>query len=107
MAPRRRPTGGAVSFHLIDPIQRHVQPVSPFVLDHCDLDRALADEEPLDAAIDTDAVFEVHDVVTRLERRDRVERDARAVTSGPAQPPVAAEDLVVGEDAEAAGVGNR
>ena len=79
--PRRRRVvadvhGGAIALDLVEPVERHVQPVTAFVFDHRDLDRALAHEDLLDAAVDPDAVLEMHDVVAGLERGDRLERDA-------------------------------
>ena len=57
-------------------------------------------EDRLDAAIDADAVLEVHDVVAGLER-ERVDA-AADVAARAAHAPLAAEDLVVGEHAHAA-----
>ena len=103
--PRRRRVvgdvvGGAIALELIDAVQRHVEPVAALVLDDGDLDRALADEDRLDAAIDADAVLEMHDVVARLER-ERIDA-AADVAARAADAPLAPEDLVVGEHAEPA-----
>ena len=58
----------AIALELVDAVERNVEPVAALVLDDRDLDRALAHEDRLDAAIDPDAVLEMHDVVARLER---------------------------------------
>ena len=101
--PRRSPVTvfrGAVPFDLVDPIERHVQPVAALVLDDRDLEhRSLADTDPLHAAIDPDTVFEMHHVVARSERGGgcpgRLPEPPR-----PANPPGAPEDLMVGEHRE-------
>ncbi len=68
---------GAIALDLVDAIERDVEAVAAFVLDDRDLDRALAHEELLDAAIDPHAVLEVDDVVAGLERGNRLERRRR------------------------------
>ena len=55
----------AIALELVDAIERDVESVAALVLDDRDFDRALADEDRLDAAIDADAVLEVHDVSRR------------------------------------------
>ena len=103
--PRRRRVGthvagGTIALHLIDTIQRDVQPVATLVLDDRDLDAALTDERRGETAIDADAMLEMHDVIAALERRDHVQRCAAGVFAGATDAPLATEDLVVGEDAE-------
>ena len=92
--------GRAVALDLIDAIERHVEPVAALVLDDRHLDRALAHEHLLDAAIDADAVLEMHHVVARFERGDALERGAGSVAAMATDAPLATEDLVVGEDAK-------
>ncbi len=59
----------------------------------------------LDAAIDPDAVLEMDDEVAELERSDRLERRAAGdVPASAANAPLAAKDLVVGENAQPARV---
>jgi hypothetical protein len=52
-------------------------------------------------------VFEVHDVVTGLERGDGLEGNTGAVSTRATQPAIAAEDLVVGENPETTGIMTR
>ena len=95
--------GGPVLLDLVEAIQRYVEPVAPLVLDHCDLDRRLAMEDSRHAAVDADPVVEVDHIVARLERSDLLERSPRHVLPRAADPALATEDLVVGEDPEAVG----
>src|SRR6185369_159945 len=101
--PRRRRVvgdvvGRAVALELIDPVQGYVEAIASLVLDDGDLDRALPDEDRLDAAVDADAVLEMDDEVAWLEG-ERVDAAADVATRAP-DAPLAPEDLVVGEDAE-------
>ena len=89
---------GAIALELIDAVQRHVEPIAALVLDDRDLDRALSDEDRLDAAIDPDAVLEVHDVVAVLERHRVERRGAADVAPRTTNATLAAEDLVIGEN---------
>ena len=52
---------------LIDAIERNIESVAALVLDDGDLDRALTDEDRLDAAINPYAMLEMDDEITRLE----------------------------------------
>ena len=99
--------GGAVLLDLVEPIERDVESVAPLVLDHRDLDGGLAVEDRGHAAVYPDAMLEMHHVVARLERRDMFERGAGRVLPAAADAAVAAEDLVVGEDAESTGLAAR
>ena len=102
--PRRRAIAvvlrRAVALQLVEPVQRHVEPVAALVLHHRHFHRRRADGDRLDAAIDADAVVEVHDVVALDQRAGGGRRRRLPVAPRPPQPPRAAEDLVVGEDAE-------
>src|SRR5262249_49914471 len=89
----------AISLELVDTIERNVETISALVPHDGDLDRAPPDEDRLDAAIDADAVLEVHDEIAGLERQ-RVDRRRGGVPARAADAPLAAEDLVVGENAE-------
>ena len=102
--PRRRGVfrhvgGAAVPLDLIDAIQRHIQAIAAFVLDDRRFDRAFAYEDLFDAAIDADAVLEVHDVVTGLERPDGVEWCTGRVLARATQPTITTENLVIGKHA--------
>jgi hypothetical protein len=101
--------GGAVSLDLVDAIERHVEPIAALVLDHRDFDRALTDEDRLQPAVDADALLEVDDEVTRLERGDRLERRTGRVAPRAPEAALSSEDLVVGEDAKPrlSGIGSR
>ena len=92
--------GRAIPLELVDAIERHVEPIAALVLDDRDFDRALPDEDRLDAAIDADAVLEMHDVVAVLERHRVERRGAADVPARAANAPLAAEDLVIGENAK-------
>src|SRR3954471_6541331 len=82
---------------LVAAIERHVEAIAALVLHDGDLDRALPDEDRLDAAIDPDAVLEMHDVVAVLERH-RVERRGTAdVTASATNPTLTTKDLVIRE----------
>src|SRR5439155_10514349 len=94
---------GAIPLELIDAIQRDIEAVAPLVFDDGDLDGALADEDRHDAAVDADAVLEVHDVVT-LAQRQRLGGDAARIPARASDAPLAPEDLVIGEDTETAPV---
>ena len=103
--PRRRRVlgdvvGRAVLLELVDAIERHVEPIAALVLDDRDFDRALPDEDRLDAAIDPDAMLQMHDVVAVLERQRVERRRAGDVPARAPDAPLAAEDLVVGENAQ-------
>ena len=91
---------GAIALELVDSVQGDVESVAALVLDHSDFDRALPDEDRLDAAIDADAVLEMHDVVAQLES-ERVDA-ATDVPTGAPDAPFAPKDLVVGEHAPTA-----
>ena len=91
--------GVTEALHLINAIERDVEPVAPFVLDDDHLDGAFPDEDRLHAAVNADAVLEVHYEVTGLERADELERGSRGVAPRATDAPVAPEDLVVGENA--------
>ena len=95
----RHIAGAAVSLNLIDAIQRHIQTIAALVLDDRGLDRAFAHEDLFNAAIDADAVLEVHDVVTRLERPDGIERCPGGVLARAAQPAITTKNLVIREHA--------
>jgi hypothetical protein len=103
--PRRRAVlaivRSAVPLDLVDTVQRDVEPVAPLVLDHGHVQgRPLADRDPLDAAVDADAVLEVHHEVARRERAG----GALHGLAEPARPPDAAraaEDLVIGQHRQA------
>ena len=90
--------GAAIAFDLIDAIERHVQSIPALVLDYRGFNRAFANEDPFDAAIDADAVFKVHDIVAGLERTDGVERCAGRVLAGAAHAPITTENLVIGQN---------
>ena len=70
--PRRRPFAvlarRPIPLELVEPIERHVEPVAAFVLHDRHLDGGLADHDRLDAAIDPDAVIEMDHVVADGER---------------------------------------
>src|SRR5688572_4591121 len=92
--------GRSVTLYLIDPVERDVQPVAALVLDDGRLDRTLPEEDLFDTPIDADAVLEVHDVVARGERGEALDCRAGCVASRSADAALAAEDLVVGENAK-------
>src|SRR5690606_28815325 len=64
------------------------------------LDLLVEDPHPLEATELADPVVEVNDVVARLELREALERDGATEAAAAADPAGAAEDLVVGQDAE-------
>ena len=92
-------TGRAVSLDLIDPVQWNVEPVATFVLDDGNLHGALAHEDGLQPAIDADAVFQVHHEVAGLESGDGFERRPGRITTRASESALAAEDLVIRQDA--------
>jgi len=94
--------GGAVGLELIQPVERDVEPVAAFVFDDRHLERPAlrADRDRLDPAIQPDPVFEVHHVVSRLQRTGRRRRGRLTVTPRPPQAACAPKDLVVGQHAE-------
>jgi hypothetical protein len=105
MQPRRRRIRGDIArrpipLELVDAVEWHVEAVATLVLDHRHFDRALLDEDRLDPAVDPDAVLEMHDVVATPECGNRLERDAATVTARPPDAALAAEYLVVGENAD-------
>ena len=91
--------GGAIRLQLIQPVQRDVEPVAPFVFHHrhfqCPALRAHRDR--LDPAVQPDAVLQVHHVVSLLQRARRGSGRRFAVAPRPPEAARAAEDLVVGE----------
>src|SRR5690606_7168866 len=64
--------------------------------------RALADEDLMEAPVDAHAMLEVDHVVAQLEGGDGLDRGGGAVAAGAAEPPLAPDDLVVGEHAQPA-----
>src|SRR5205814_2415683 len=74
----RHVAGRPVALELIDSVQRNIQTVAPLVFNNGDLDGALSHHDRLDAAIDADAVLEVHDVIA-LAQRQRVRADPARV----------------------------
>src|SRR5918992_915489 len=94
---------GAIALDLIDAIERNVEPIPALVLDDRHLERALSGEDGVDAAVDTDAVLEVHDVIAGLECSHRLERNAARVATGAPQSPLAPEDFVIGQNPEGSG----
>ena len=105
-ARRRRILGDVVArpiaLELIDAVQRNVEPIAALVLDDRHLDRALSDEDRLDAAIDPDAVLEMHDEIARLERDGVERRRAADVPARAANTSLTTEDLVIRENAQTA-----
>ena len=93
-------TGGAIAFELVEPVERHVEPVAAFVLDDGHLQRGFARGDRLDSAVDADSVLEVHDVVAQRQSTGGSRRRGLAVPARPAQAARPAEDLVVGEHPE-------
>src|SRR4051812_14321295 len=65
--------GGAIALDLVDAIERDIEAVAALVLDYGDFNRALLNEHLLDAAINTDAVLEMDDEISGLERRKRLD----------------------------------
>jgi hypothetical protein len=105
MKTRRRRVGGEVGgrtvpLDLIDTIKRNVEAVATLVFDDRDLDRAFTDEHLLHSAIDPDAVLQVHDIISRLQRGETFERGSRCVSARPPESPLAPENLVIGENAK-------
>ena len=92
--------GRAIPLHLIDAIERHIQPIAALVLDHGHFHRAFADEDRRHAAIDADAVFEMNDEVAALQRGDNVQHRAATVLARASDTAFTAEDFVVGENAQ-------
>ena len=92
--------GATISFQLIQPVERHVQPVTTDILQHRHLEGAATQRDGIDTAVDTNTVIQVHHVVALLERPGSGGRRRLTVTSGPPQPTGPAEDLVVGEHPE-------
>ena len=96
-----------VRLQLVEAVQRHVETITALVLDDGDVERALPHDNRLQAAVDADAVLQVHHVVARLQRargrgaRPLPPRSRGAVAAGAAQPPRPPEDLVVGEHPQA------
>ena len=95
--PRR-----AIRLQLIQPVQRDVEPVAPFVFDHRHFERPAlrAHRDRLDPAVQPDPVLEVHHIVALLQRAGRGGGGRFAVAPGPPQTACAAEDLVVGQHPE-------
>jgi hypothetical protein len=93
--------GRPVSFDLIDSVERDVQPIATLVLDDRDFNRALADEDRLEAAVDANSVLEVDDEVAGFERGDRLERGTGRIAPCAAKPSLSTEDFMVCENAEA------
>ena len=104
MDPRRRAVavlaGRAIALELVEAVERDVEPVAAFVLDDRHLERRLAGRDRLDAAVDADAVLEMHHVVALDQRSRGGGGGGLAVAARTAQAARAAEDLVVGEDPE-------
>ena len=99
-AADRRPPGGAVPLELVEAVQRHVEPVAAFVLDDRHLEETAPDGDRLDAAVDPNAVIEMDHVVPGGQRAGGRRRRRLPVAPRPAQPPGAAEDLVVRQHPE-------
>src|SRR6266446_5068140 len=92
--------GGAITLDLIDSIERHVESIAAFVLDHRRFDCALAKENLFDAAINADAVLEVNDVIAGSQRCETLDRSSRRVSPRTTNAALSTEDLVVREDAQ-------
>src|SRR5262245_22842933 len=92
--------GGAVALELVQAVERHVEPIAALVLHDRHLEGGLADHDRLNAAVDADAVVEVHHVVAEGEGPGGERGRGLAVTPRAPQPAGTAEDLVVGEHAE-------
>src|SRR5687768_4078028 len=92
--------GGTVPLDLIHPIKGDVEPVAALIFDDRNFNGALADEHLLDAAIDPDAVLEVDDVITGLERREALECSSGCIPPRPPESPLPPENFVIGEHAE-------
>ena len=92
----------AIRFELVDPIQGNVQAIAPLVFHHGNLERGTirTDGDGLQAAIDTDAMLQVHDISAGRQRSRGGGRDRAAVAARAAQPSRAAEDLVIGEHSQ-------
>src|SRR3954469_9558058 len=59
---------GAIALQLVQPVQRHIQPVATFVLHDGHLESGLTRGDRLDAAVDPDAVLEMDHVVAQGQR---------------------------------------
>ncbi len=97
---RSHVAGRAVALDLVDAVERDVQAITAFVLDHRRFYGALAHEDAFDPAVDPHTVLQVHDEVTRRQSRNAVERSSAGVAPAAPDPPLATEDLVVGEHAQ-------
>ena len=92
--------GRAIALQLVETIERHVEPIAALVLEHRDFDDAALDGDRGDAAIDADAVVEVHHVVAQRQVAGDCRRRRLAVAARAPQPAGTPEDLVIGKDAE-------
>src|SRR3954463_6614443 len=92
--------GRAITLDLIDAVERDVEAIAPLILDDGNFDRALAEENLLHAAIDSDAVLEMDDIISGLESGQACQGAAGRIPPRPAEAPLAAENLVIGEYAE-------
>ncbi|OLE61149.1 MAG: hypothetical protein AUG10_02365 [Gemmatimonadetes bacterium 13_1_20CM_2_70_10] len=104
--PRRRRVGAAVAaravrLQLVEAVQRHIEAIASLVFDGGHVECALPHRDRLQAAVNTDAVLQVHHVVARTQRAGSRRWRRGAVAARTAQPPRAPEDLVIGEHAEA------
>ena len=97
-----RAADSAIRLELIDPVQRHVEPVTTLVLHHRDFEgRAVgAYRDGLQPAVNADPVLEMYYVPARREWARRRGRDRTAIPARSPQPPSTAEDLVIGEHAQ-------
>ena len=95
---RRRAVGADVLLHQVDAVDRQVEPVAAGVLEVEVVALGAGHLQVPQAAVDADAVIDVHDVVVRLELAEALEqlrdRDAaRAPRAG-----ALAEDVGLGDD---------
>ena len=83
---------------MVEPVQGDVEPVASLVLQHGDLHRgAFTDRDRLDAAIDADPVFQMHDEASGLEGVYPCWAQCLPVPFRPPEPARAPKDLVIGE----------
>ena len=87
----------------VEAVHGEAQHLTSRVLDREDLDPVAADLDVLQTHEPADAVVHVHDVVTRGQLRQALERDRPAEAAAPAHAPRPPEDLVIVEDAEGGG----
>src|SRR5204862_7367463 len=93
--------GGSVGLELIQPVERDVEPVAAFVFDdrHFEPAALRADRDRLYPAIQPDPVFEMHHVVSRLQRTGRRRGGRLTVALRPPQTPRAPKGLMLRQTA--------